>query len=1289
MGDSSFVQSSFLGGEWSNYSQGRMESERYKTALNVCLNGYPLEEGSWSRRQGTRWLATTKGGLAARLISFQFDTDEPFQVEFGTEYARLFLGTSQVFTADQQNVVSISTATPALVTTGTHGWVDGNTVMFFFTAGDDGDQHDNAPTLRNRQFTIDQQSATTFLIYDAITGEAVDGNTLNYTAPGGIVKRIFEITTPYTGVTWQNIRKVQDQDAVVYLNPAFKPTLLEVGTSLIVPFTITSQVFIDGPYMDPNTTSTTLDPSGVSGSVTLVASAVTGINGGQGFLPTDVGRLIRLFWEPATWSSGSAYAVGDVVEYNDQYFVNVVATAAAAPNPERDVASWTFATDATVWTWGTITARASTTSVTFNIQGKALPDATARLVWRLGLYSDTTGWPAIGGFHDGRLWLGGVQPNRIDGSVANSENGFFDFAPSLFDGSVTDANAISAFANSEDRCDAVWMATDDAGILVGTEGGEWRGRASVNNDPISPTNFDYRRVTKAKCHNAETVRTPTMQIFIQLSRRKIMEWGYFEGDGYRSAHLSLTGRHLTVSGMSELAYQQEPVPIVWGRREDGGLIGSVYKRDPEEGYHAAWFSNELGGERVTTSISSGASITGLSEALYQVSLGLDGVHFVEILSPIFEDDTEAWKAFFVDSGITPQAGVLSGSNIIFYGFWPLVGESLAVMVNGIDTGDYTVAADGSLTVPLGSTDSGYTQADLQALSDEGTDFGEFGVYIDFGAAAVSSPTDQTGKIMAHIGAADDVVGVTGQEMLMDANRDRIFVFKEGTAATSGIRRFNTTDGAEEAQANIEGIFGVGSGKSIDGPSAMDSAGNVYIITSSMNQRRVDKIDPVSLTSVGACGTPSSYIGAVTDGNGLPAPITMCCVRTVNGYNFLVSAGFNGDVTFVNATDMKFAGQAFNLDEDDCSVVEGAYGTGVAWAIDYDAAPTATAFGLYKFEIGTNAPNWTPPSPMSNWTLVPNTEIVKTKVGTVPASDVNAAWTRWLDFSSPAFDKTDGNLIMLVKGDDGAGGTVKQYIIKINVTTTAIVWATEIAGAIDTFGIWGMNKNYIDDSAYAFITATAAGNDRILTLLNTTTGAATSQTWTGIQPTGSQCFNSITGGILLFGTYSDLAGNPNPTAEVGDYFDTHSTDTFTSQWARIFPRSGQASGGGNLRTYIRIPSIIGYTFTSRGQILRPDAGNDAGARNGPAFGKTRRLHEFSAYVLRTRGISFGIDFGDSLRPGDVRVEARELEPGELYTGLIDGTMDCAYDTEGKLAWEITRPYPATVTAVSGYLHTQDK
>ena len=108
-----------------------------------------------------------------------------------------------------------------------------------------------------------------------------------------------------------------------------------------ISWTLEDVVFTKGPFQDANITDTTLTPSSAStGSRTITASAVTGINGGSGFLSTDVGRFIY---------------------FNSGY--------------------------------GKITAVGSTTSITVDVT-IAYANANAITAWQLGSFSNTTGFPA-------------------------------------------------------------------------------------------------------------------------------------------------------------------------------------------------------------------------------------------------------------------------------------------------------------------------------------------------------------------------------------------------------------------------------------------------------------------------------------------------------------------------------------------------------------------------------------------------------------------------------------------------------------------------------------------------------------------------------------------------------------------------------------------------------------------------------------------------------------------------------------------------------------------------------
>jgi hypothetical protein len=53
MADAAYAIPNFHGGEISAFAQGRFDKPDYRVSLNVCLNAFPLEIGTWTRRPGT------------------------------------------------------------------------------------------------------------------------------------------------------------------------------------------------------------------------------------------------------------------------------------------------------------------------------------------------------------------------------------------------------------------------------------------------------------------------------------------------------------------------------------------------------------------------------------------------------------------------------------------------------------------------------------------------------------------------------------------------------------------------------------------------------------------------------------------------------------------------------------------------------------------------------------------------------------------------------------------------------------------------------------------------------------------------------------------------------------------------------------------------------------------------------------------------------------------------------------------------------------------------------------
>jgi hypothetical protein len=409
MADASFVQSNFTGGEVSHFMQGRVDLPAYRTWLNTCLNSIPLESGAWVRRPGTRFGQTTRNGLTGRLIKFDFQQNSPYQMEFTDGNMRFYTGPTLVTTNDSQTIVSISAANPAVVQTALpHGWSTGNQVMFSGLGA-------GCALLQNRQFLITVVDTAHFSLQDPITLATIDGSTLTGFV-SGTVARVLEIATPYLLGSWSSLRSVQAERQAVLLQGTVKPQVITAtppaGASFAT-FALAPSDFKDGPYLDPIPTSI-VTPSAQSGVITLTFSftaydatvayaigdfatsggigykSLTAANqnntpvssptnwavvqggavvGPNGFVSSDIGRLIRLLSEPSLWNSANTYSLNQVVAFNGGYWVATGAIAAGVIPGTSTL--WAIATNAAQWTWGQITAVSATGLINPALAGSA------------------------------------------------------------------------------------------------------------------------------------------------------------------------------------------------------------------------------------------------------------------------------------------------------------------------------------------------------------------------------------------------------------------------------------------------------------------------------------------------------------------------------------------------------------------------------------------------------------------------------------------------------------------------------------------------------------------------------------------------------------------------------------------------------------------------------------------------------------------------------------------------------------------------------------------------------
>ena len=277
---------------------------------------------------------------------------------------------------------------------------------------------------------------------------------------------VVEISTPYLTAELFELKFAQSADTMFIVHPNHAPRKLTRTSD--VNWTLTEVVFEFGPFLDENTTDTTITASARTGTVTLTASADT-------FVSTDVGRLVKIYDGFAKISAfTSATQVNAVVQANldgkaellPEYTATTISFVEGDPSStgsehnDRIVDSGkafkdegfvvgqkitvsgtssnngTFliaeVTDDTILTAPSDDLSGESAGGSFTIVGTL--EATDE--WSLGAFSETTGFPGAICFFEERLVYAGTtsQPQ----TVFFSESGGFD----QFNTGADDADAM-------------------------------------------------------------------------------------------------------------------------------------------------------------------------------------------------------------------------------------------------------------------------------------------------------------------------------------------------------------------------------------------------------------------------------------------------------------------------------------------------------------------------------------------------------------------------------------------------------------------------------------------------------------------------------------------------------------------------------------------------------------------------------------------------------------------------------------------------------------------------------
>jgi hypothetical protein len=627
----------FTGGELSPRLDGRNDLNKYSSGCKTLENMIVYPHGSAARRSGTQFVAEVKNSAAkTRLIPFEFSTTQTYMLEFGNQYIRFYKDNGQILESD----VTISGATqanPVVITATGHSYDNGDEISITGVVG--------MTELNNKRYLVANKTTNTFEITN-VDGTNINGTGFTAYTSGGVANRVYEISTPYLTAELFDIKFAQSADVMYITHPNHE--VEKLSRTGHTSWTLADVDFTDGPYLDDNITTTTLNPSAhtVGTGITVVASATTGINGGSGFQSTDVGRLVR---------------------FGDGY--------------------------------GKITAVADTLNFTMEIL-EDMGSSTASTNWSLGSFSDTTGHPTCVTFFEQRLVFAGTkdQPQTL----FFSKSGDYENMNENRGGTVADDDAI-IYTIASNQVNAIRFMTATRTLIVGTAGGEFTVSGGGTDVAVTPTNILIKKQSNHGAANLDAIAAGNATLFLQRAKRKIRELAYnFDVDGYLAPDMTILSEHITEGGITQMAYQQEPNQIVWMTRDDGELIGLTYQREQQvTAWHRQIFGGSFGsGNAVCESVAALPTDDAEYQVWVIVKRTINSVtrRYVEYLNGFDFTETDNTTFNFLDS----QLNYNGSATTTITGLDHLEGQTVSILADGSTHPDKTVSS-GSITLDRSST----------------------------------------------------------------------------------------------------------------------------------------------------------------------------------------------------------------------------------------------------------------------------------------------------------------------------------------------------------------------------------------------------------------------------------------------------------------------------------------------------------------------------------------------------------------------------------------------------------
>ena len=629
------LKPSFAGGELTPALYGRIDLQKYDAGAAELYNAIVLRYGGVTRRNGFRFVTTTKNNTAARLIPFCYNTEQNYVLEFTPEKVRFFT----------QGGIIMNGGTPVEVTTPYQAedlaqikYTQSADVIFLV--------HPNYPPATLTRYS---DTSWTYAVMDIINGPfddpkigdlkitpSAETGTITLTATDDY------FTSEMEGLLLRLGYTVPGQYHKGVPTTALEVTCVPGGTVYVESFG-----FWDGSFIVQKLTD--------DGSWTQLKRQSGNRSQNYNMTFTNDDDEIRSYRVYSTEFDNSTHSGEDV---NQRGYVTIPSFAKEYSGIGR-ITSVTDAQNAT----GDVARRLGATTAT--------PD------FALSAWRENAGYPQAIGFFEDRLVFAGsnAQPQTYWASKTGDYYNFGTSTPSADDDAIT-----GTLSSSAGQMNSVKAIVPFGEMIMLTSGGEYR--VGGGGDAFTPSNQQARAQEYRGINDVMPVIIGGRIVYVQRHGSTVRDLAYaYEVDKYTGDDVSLLAAHLfdgqSIVGM---AYQQTPNSVVWCVRGDGTLLGMTYIKEQDV---YAWHQHHTDGEFIDV-----CSIPGANEDELWACIKHGDDYCMEQMTstdaPVFMDAN-----YSVDDpdGISSLTGLT----------W-LAGKTVQIVGDGHKLTGKTVEDDGSLDI---------------------------------------------------------------------------------------------------------------------------------------------------------------------------------------------------------------------------------------------------------------------------------------------------------------------------------------------------------------------------------------------------------------------------------------------------------------------------------------------------------------------------------------------------------------------------------------------------------------